>query len=432
VPAVRQWHWLRQSVLLARADTRSLRERPMLRPDTLPLTLLLGLLTALGPLAVDMYLPSLPDIGRALGATPASVQLTLSSYLVGFALGQIVYGAISDRVGRRPVLLAALGIHVGASLGCALAPSIEFLIAARGLQALGGAGAVVLARAIVRDLYEGARAGRELSLMGTIMALAPIVAPMLGGIMQPVFGWRANFYVVFAAGVCAVALVYRLLPETLRRRSAEPLSATVFVRGYGGFLRHRAFLSYLAIVAVAYGGLFAWISGASFVLQDIHGLSPLAFSVVFGVTAAGFLLGTAMATKLVVRLGLERTIGLGAWGLAAGGLAMVAAVTMDVPLPLALGVPVMLFLCGLGLALPQAIAGALTPFPDRAGTASSLVGFVQQSFAALAGAWVGQTLGQSAMPLAATIALAGWLVLVLWVAGRGIRNSAAGAPREPR
>src|SRR5262249_40392384 len=158
-------------------------------------TALLALITALGPISTDMYLPSLPDIGRLLSAGPAAVQLTLSAYLVGFAVGQLGYGPVSDHHGRQPVMLTALGLFCAGHIGCAAAPSIEVLIAARALQALGGSGAIVVARAIVRDLYAGPRAGRELSLMGSIMAIAPIAAPLIGGVLQTGFGWRANFIV---------------------------------------------------------------------------------------------------------------------------------------------------------------------------------------------------------------------------------------------
>src|SRR6516165_5204612 len=165
----------------------------MLRPNTIGMTTLLGLLTAFGPVATDMYVPSMPDIARLLGASASEVQLTLSSYLIGFAVGQIIYGPASDLWGRKPTLLLALLLFSAASLACALASSIEMLIAARFLQALGGSGAIVLPRAIVRDLYVGDRAGRELSRMGAIMSIAPVAAPLIGGIVQLSFGWRANF-----------------------------------------------------------------------------------------------------------------------------------------------------------------------------------------------------------------------------------------------
>src|SRR5579864_5562511 len=198
----------------------------MLRPGTFALTLLLSLLTGLGPLSMDMYLPSLPAIGEALHASTAQVQLTISSYLLGFAAGQILYGPISDRFGRRPVILAALVLYGIGSVFCAVTQSIEMLTAVRFVQALGGSGAIVLARAIVRDLYSGVRAARELSLMGSISAFAPIVAPMIGGVLQTQFGWRANFILMAVAAVIAFALASRLLPETLRARSAEPFSLT--------------------------------------------------------------------------------------------------------------------------------------------------------------------------------------------------------------
>ena len=191
----------RQQFLVARGNSLH-----MLRPDTFALTALLALLTALGPLAVDMYLPSFPDIARLLHASPATVQLTLSLYMVAYAVGQIVYGPLSDRFGRMPVLRAALVIFCVASLACALAPNIELLLAARALQALGSSGAIVLARAVVRDLYSGARAGRELSLMGAIMALAPVGAPMIGGVLQSGFGWRSNFVLQIAFGLVAASV----------------------------------------------------------------------------------------------------------------------------------------------------------------------------------------------------------------------------------
>jgi DHA1 family bicyclomycin/chloramphenicol resistance-like MFS transporter len=393
----------------------------MLRPDTFALTALLALITALGPVSTDMYLPSMPDISRVLGATVAEVQLTLSAYLAGYALGQIAYGPFSDRYGRRSVLLFALALFCIANLACALASSIEALIAARTLQALGGSGAIVVTRAIVRDLYAGARAGRELSLMGTIMAIAPIVAPLVGGVLQTAFGWRANFIVTFGVGVIATILVWRSLPETLSRRAPEPLTFGGVVRVYAGLLQDRAYLAHLGIVASSFAGLFAWISGSPFVLQDIYGLSPFGFSLAFVVGSLGFMLGTLLATQLVMRAGLDRTLGWGSLALAAGGLALTASLALGATSVAALVLPIALYLFGLGLALPQAMAGALTPFPDRAGAASSLIGFVQLASAATLGAVVGHTLGQTAWPMAAAVAAMGCLALLVWSASRRVR-----------
>jgi MFS transporter, DHA1 family, multidrug resistance protein len=393
----------------------------MLRPDTFALTALLALITALGPVATDMYLPSMPDIGRRLAAPTAQVQLTLSAYLATYALGQIAYGPVSDRYGRRPVLLFALALFCIANLACALAPSIEALIAARAFQALGGAGAVVVTRAIVRDLYVGARAGRELSLMGAIMAIAPVLAPLLGGVLQTWFGWRANFVITCGVGLIATMTVWRWLPETLSRRAAEPLTFGGIALSYRELVTSRAFLAYLGIVATSFAGLFAWISGSPFVLQDIYGLSPLGFSVAFVSGSLGFMLGTLLASQLVMHAGLDRTMGLGALALAAGGLGLAASVALGSTAVAALVLPVALYLFGMGLALPQAMAGALTPFPARAGAASSLIGFVQQSSAAILGAVVGHTLGATAWPLVLPIAAMGCLALLVWAVSRRVR-----------
>ncbi len=393
----------------------------MLRPDTFALTALLALLTALGPVAVDMYLPSFPDIGRLLGASPATVQLTLSFYMVSYAIGQIVYGPLSDRWGRIPVLRAALLIYCVASLACALAPSIETLLAARALQALGSSGAIVLARAIVRDLYSGARAGRELSLMGAIMALAPVGAPMIGGLLQTAFGWRSHFVLQIAFGLIAAFFVWRKLPETLRLQTSGPFSVGAIWAGYAEITRNRAVLAYISMLSISFAGVFAWISGASFVLQDIYGLSALQFGLAFAASSAGYLAGTSLAARFVVRLGLDRTIGIGALALSIGGLAGLAAVPLGGGSAIPLVGAMAIYAIGMGLLQPQTIAGAMMPFPHRAGTASSLVGVSQMVCAAVSGIIVGHLLGTSAWPVAVPLAVTGVATLVLWAVSRGVR-----------
>jgi len=393
----------------------------MLRPGSLALTTLLAMLTGLGPLSMDMYLPSLPDIARVLQAPTARVQLTISSYLIGFAVGQVIYGPLSDRYGRRPVLLGALILYATATLVCAATQSIDTLIAARFVQAIGGSGSIVLARAMVRDLYSGVRAGRELSLMGSIMGFAPIMAPMIGGILQTAFGWRASFILLGGIAVIAIAVVGRLLPETLHRRASEPISLSSLSRNYGAVLRHRGFLAYLGIITVTYAGLFAWVAGGSVVLQGVYGLSAFAFGFTFAIGAAGYVVGTMIAARRVLRLGLDRTIGLGVVLVAAGGLAVAAVVAAGIPNAVWLVAAMALYLAGLGLSMPQAMAGALTPFPDRAGTASSLMGFVQQTVAAIVAAAVGAYLGRSAWPVAGVVAVMGCLAFLLWAFTRRLR-----------
>jgi DHA1 family bicyclomycin/chloramphenicol resistance-like MFS transporter len=397
----------------------------MLRPGTFALTVLLAALSAIGPLTTDMYLPSLPDIARLLGASTAQAQLTISSYLIGFAVGQIFYGPLADRHGRKPVLMGAMALYCAASLACALSTSIEMLVAARALQALGGSGGIVLARAIVRDLYSGARAGRELSLIGAVMALAPVLAPLVGGVLQTGFGWRSVFFTLVGGGLLGAAIVWPLMPETLALRAAEPVSPATMFRSFRVVARNGAYLAYLGLASTSFAGLFAWISGASFVLQYLYGLTPFQFGVAFAIGSVGYMVGTTLAARLVMRHGVDATLGVGAAAMAGGGLAMLLAVAFGLTSAASLVLPMALYLAGLGMVLPQSIAGAMTPFPERAGAASALLGFVQQSLAALCGAAVGALLGTSAWPLAGAVAGMGCATLGLWILTRALRARAA-------
>jgi DHA1 family bicyclomycin/chloramphenicol resistance-like MFS transporter len=391
-----------------------------LRPNTFALT-------AIGPLSTDMYLPSLPSIAADLHSGTAQVGLTISAYLIGFALGQIIYGPISDRHGRKPVLIAAIALYIAATLACVLSTSIDMLIAARTLQALGGSGGIVLTRAVVRDLYTGARAGRELSLIGSVMALAPVLAPVAGGVLQTASGWRAIFLVLLAAGAILAVVVWQLMPETLEQRAEQPVSLRTTWDSYKIVARNPRYLAYLGLGSLSFGGLFGWISGSSFVLQNLYGLTPSMFGLYFAIGSVGYMIGTTLAAYLVVRMGIDATLGVGSAALALGGLGMAAAVALGMTSALSLVLPVAVFLAGLGMVLPQSIAGAMQPFPERAGAASSLLGFVQQTGAALCGAFVVSLLGTSAWPLAGTVAVMSCATLLLWLLTRRLRGGAGKA-----
>jgi DHA1 family bicyclomycin/chloramphenicol resistance-like MFS transporter len=394
-----------------------------LKPDTLAMTAVLALLTGLGPLSTDMYLPSLPAIARDLHASAAQTQLTLSAFLFGFAAGQLLYGPVADKIGRRPVLLFGLGLFLAATLACTLAPGITTLTIARFCQALGASGPIVLARAMVRDLYEGPRAGRELSRMGSIMGLVPAVGPIFGGVLQGLFGWRSVFATMLIIGATLAATVALLLPETLRSRSTAPLSFVGIVRGFGTLLRHRGYRVYVALAALTYGGLFAFISASSFVLQDLYGLSELAYGFSFGITVIGFIAGTMLAQRLVARRGLDGTIASGVACLAVGGAVMLTLVAAGVPSSLAITVPMGIYGMGVGLTMPQATAAAMAPFPDAAGAASSFLGICQMSFAALVGIGVGHALGGSALPLPLVVAATGIVALAVFHGSAAARRS---------
>jgi len=257
------------------------------------------------------------------------------------------------------------------------------------------------------------------------MALAPVLAPIRGGVLQTGFGWRSIFFALVAAGLAGAAIVWMLLPETLAMRAAELVSPAMMLKSYRVVARNPA---YLALASTSYAGLFAWISGASFVLQNLYGLSPFHFGIAFAFGSIGYMTGATLAARLVVRLGLDGIIGLGGCAVAAGGFGMVVAVALGFTSAVSLVLPVAIYLAGLGMVLPQSIAGAMTPFPERAGAASSLLGFIQQCAAALCGAVVGWLLGENAWPLAAAVATMGCATLVIWMATRALRAHVAIRP----
>jgi len=262
-------------------------------------------------------------------------------------------------------------------------------------------------------------------VIGSVMALAPVLAPVLGGLIQTGFGWRMTFLALVGAGCAGAAVVWALLPETLNNRAAEPVSLPSMLRSYRIVGRNQAYLAYLSITSASYAGLFAWISGSAFVLQDLYGLAPFDFGVAFALGSVGYMAGSAIAARLVIRLGLDGVLGLGGCACAVGGLVMIGAVGLGFVSSMSLVLPMAVYLAGLGMVLPQGIAGAMTPFPERAGAASSLFGFLQQTAAAVCGAAVGWFLGQSAWPLALGVATMGFATLGLWLATRGLRAHAA-------
>ena len=384
------------------------------KPDTLALTALLALLTALGPLATDMYLAALPLITGELASNVPQAQLTLSLFLAGFAAGQLIYGPISDRLGRRIVLLSSLAAVFIAVTGCMLAPNMEMLIAGRLLHGAATAGPIVLARSIVRDLYSGARAGQELSRMGSIMGLMPAIAPFLGALILEAAGWRPIFAAQMRLAGATIALVALALPETIgARRRTDPLRLSTFPRAYGGLMASGRYRVNVASACVIYAGLFAFISTATFVLQQAYGLSPTAFGVSFSLISVAYVAGTMIGTRLVARIGIQRTMFWGALLLAAGGGLMLGLAVYGGVRAWEVVVPMMLYMVGVGLAFPQAIAAAMMPYPDRAGAASSLLGFCQMTSGAVTGVIVANAYDGSGLPLALAVAIMGFAALAL-------------------
>ena len=377
----------------------------MARADSLTVAVLLTALVALGPISTDLYLPSLPAIGTAFGVGAAEVQLTLSVFLAGFACSQLIYGPLSDRFGRRPVILVGLALYLAATVLCVVAPDIEILILARFLQALGACVGPVLGRAVVRDVYGREGAARVLSYMGMAMALAPALGPIIGGYLQVWFGWQANFLVLVGFAVALLLAILAILPET--NRWMDPLATRPgrLVSTYLMLLRHRSYLGFVLITAFSYSGIFSFISGSAFVLIGLLGLSPDQYGFCFAAIVVGYMIGTFCSGRLTTRLGHGPLIQLGTLVQCLGGLLGVLLYGADILTVASVVGPVTLFMVGTGLVLPNAQAGAVGPFPKVAGSASALLGFFQMSLAALVGIAVGHGSGTSALPMMAAIAL---------------------------
>ena len=339
------------------------------------LAVLLTLLVAMGPISTDLYLPSLPGIAADLGASEALVQLTLGLFIAGFGVMMLVCGPVADRFGRRPALLGGMAIYLFASIACALSPDIWFLLAARLGQAIGACAGPVVARAIVRDLYEPREAGRILGYMASAMALAPLLGPFIGGWLEVAAGWRASFW--FLAGYAALLLIalWRRLPET--RPAASIGGAVSSLGNYLQILRDRTFVSYMLCTALTSGALFTWISNSAFVVIGHFGIAPQNFGFAFGTVVAGYVLGAWSGSRAGMRLGLEpaTAIGVAIAAIAGGGLAVAGWGALG-GLQAIVALSALSFL-GAGMAIPQGTAGALGPFPMLAGTASALLGFLQ-------------------------------------------------------
>jgi DHA1 family bicyclomycin/chloramphenicol resistance-like MFS transporter len=384
-----------------------------LAPGALSTTLTLGAMTAMVPLATDIYLPAMPAMAIDLASSVAKTQLTLSVFMIGFALGQMFYGPISDRVGRRPAILFGFALFAAGSIACTFAPNMDALLVARVVQAVGGAGPVVLARAVARDLYDGPDVGRELSRMAAIMGLTPAVAPIIGAGLLAVAGWRSNFAFVAAVAVVFGAYAFWALPETIRARRAEPLTLSSIFGGYGELFAAPVFRISMAINALAFAGLFAFISVGSFILQGVYGLSEKGFAAVFGAGCLFFVAGSTISAHLMKRYGVVRSIAIGTSLLALGGVGMLIGALAS-PSPWALAGPMMLYWIGIGFTLPASMAAALTPFGHRAGAASSALGVAQTTFGAGVGAALGHSLSGSALPLPIATACTGLGALLVF------------------
>jgi len=387
--------------------------RPTLSPG---LIAVLAALSAFAPLSIDMYLPALPTIARELGASGGDIQLTLTVFVLAFGFGQIVYGPIGDRYGRRPVILGALVVYVGASLACALAARADQLIALRLFQGLAACGGVVMARTMVRDLASGDQAARAMSLLMAASSLAPMAAPLIGGQVLALADWRAIFWVLAALGALAILAATLGAPETLHADHRQSLDPAGILRRFGELLKARAFVGPALTGGLQFAGLFCWLSGSPFVLIERYGVSPQDYGLIFAALISLMTLGSLLNARLAPRVGAARLLARAVWVPAGAGLTLavlgtIEAMTGRIGLwPLM--VPIAIQLACMSWIGPNAAALALQPYGHMAGSASSLMGVLNFGVGALFGTAVGQLLDGTVLPMALAMGTAGVLCLV--------------------
>ncbi|MCV6612930.1 MAG: Bcr/CflA family multidrug efflux MFS transporter [Amphritea sp.] len=384
----------------------------MFKANSFAVILTLASVVALGPLSTDMYLPALPGLTTVFTTSIDQVQITLSVFLLGFAVTQLIYGPLADRFGRKPVLLAGLALFIAASLGCSLANTIEQLISYRFLQALGACAGPVLGRTIVRDIHGPVNAAKVLSMMGTIMALAPAIAPILGGYMVVWFSWSSIFWFLTFYGAIAWLLIAFKIPESLDSNNRSSLRIGVIISNYGTLLRHRVYMGYTLACSFIFSGLFAFLSGSSFVLIDYFSVNQEHYGLFFAMAVGGYMTGTQIAQRLGPRLGINTMLLYGAILGFSAGLTMVIPALINIHNLWLTVLTQVFFMMAVGIVMPQAMAGALAPFSAMTGTASSLLGFTQSIIAACAGLIVGHFHDGSPTTMAITIALMGMLSLL--------------------
>lgn len=386
--------------------------------------LILGALSAFGPLAIDFYLPAFPAMAIAFGTDENHVQLTLAAYFLGLSLGQLAYGPVADRFGRRIPLLTGVGLFTVASLACAYAPSLEWLIGARFVQALGGCAGMVISRAVVSDKCDAVGSAKVFSQLMLVMGLAPILAPMLGGLLVNLYGWQSIFIGLTLFSALAATAVALWLPESLPAHvPRQPLSGAL--RQYGRLLTDSVFLGHALTGGIAIAGMFAYIAGSPFVFIKLYGVPAEHFGWLFGTNAAGFILVAQVNARLLSRRGPAFLLARAVWVYWIAGLSLLAVSALQPERLWPLLIPLFICIASLGCILPNASACAMNGQGARAGSASAMLGCLQFSVAAGAAALVAALHDGTAVPMAMVISLCGLLVVGAALLTRRLQNARA-------
>jgi MFS transporter, DHA1 family, multidrug resistance protein len=394
-----------------------------------PLAILLAALAMLGPFSVDAYLPAFHDIGRDFNVAPLAVQQTLSSFLFAYAFMMLWHGALSDALGRRPIVIVGLGIYALATLGCAIAGNIETLWLFRALQGICAGSGMVVGRAIVRDRFRGPEAQRVMSQITLVFGIAPAIAPVLGGILLNAFGWRYIFWVLLAAVIALLIWSAKSLPETLPAVHRQSLHPRELWRNYVHVLRNRDFLLLAIIPALNFAAFFLYIASAPSFLIDLLGVSSYGFAWLFVPMIGGIVLGAFVSGRAAGRLSAARTMGVGYLIMFAGTATQLAAAWFAPPFVPWHVLPIMIFTMGSAILTPSATLLLLDLFPTTRGMASSLQGFVHFVLAGVIAGTIAPFLAQSLKGLAAGMAGFTVLSVILWSLYRQRRRVApAGIP----
>jgi len=368
------------------------------------LILLLGLLTAFGPMSIDMYLPAFPAIAHEFGVDIAAVQYTLAAYNVGLALGQLLYGPLADQLGRKPNLLAGMTLYALAALGCAWATSVQSLVLLRLLQAVGGCTGMVLARAIVRDRFEGNEAARVFSTMLLITGVAPILAPTVGSLLVTLGDWRLIFQVLAGLAVLALVGIVFLLPETLPAERRNPAAVRQAFRTYGRLLHDRSFVGYALTAGMVQAAMFAYITGSSFVFTGLFGLSAQQFGLLFGLNAAGIIVASQANNRLLRRFTFQQILRGATLASMLAGLVLLVLASTGWGGIYGVTIPLFVVVSSVGFTSPNATAGALQRHAQQAGSASALFGTLMYSCGAGTALAVSALADGTVVPMVAVMA----------------------------
>ncbi|MES2016031.1 MAG: multidrug effflux MFS transporter [Pseudomonadota bacterium] len=400
--------------------------RPLAAYAHAPMLLLVACFMMLQPLSTDLYLASLPSLGSVFNAPAATVQLTLSMFVIAFGAAQLIIGPLSDRFGRRPVVITGLALYVLASLLCALAPSIELLIAARFVQALGCCSAIVSARAIVRDAYAPEDSPRVLARASTWLSVAPLTGPILGSYLQVTFGWRAAFVALSMLSALVLAAVLLRLPETNQHKNPRATEWAGLAANIQLVLGTREFWRYALPGALSYGSIFAFISGSSPVLIGILHVPVQWFGYCFAFGVAGYMSGTILCRRLLPQFGPKLTLRIGSTMSLAAGALFLTAVGLGLAHWALVTLAIFLTMLAHGVNFPISQSGSVTPFPKQAGTAAGLMGALYMSVAFAVGTTVGATYNGTLYPLALIVCILGaGVFFAVRMVGSGAREVAA-------